>query len=288
MSKIHPAVARSASAAATSRLESLIAHLTTPLPEEYAATLLNGARALLSPSADEQQLEETLLHVALANQRDDPDYGMVARDLLLRRIYRDALASATPTLEAYRAGFVSYLERGVEQGLLDARLPAFAQAAAWLEPARDRFIQYLGLATLADRYLVKEVESDRLLETPQFLFMRVALGIALAEGEPLEWAVRFYERMSTLHYLPGTPTLFNAGTPHHQLSSCYVYDVHDDLTHILETTRDFGLLAKYAGGVGTSVAKLRAMGSPVRGVSGRSSGLIPFINMYDALFKAID
>lgn len=288
MSRVHPAVAGSGLAATRSRLESLITRLTTSLPRQYAATLLNDAKPLLIPSADERHLEETLLHVALANQRDDPEYGAVARDLLLRRIYRDALASPTPTLQAYRAAFATYLEQGVEQGLLDVRLLAFAEAAAWLEPERDRSIKYLGLATLADRYLIKEVESAQLIETPQFLFMRVALGTALAEGEPLEWAVRFYERMSTLRYLPGTPTLFNAGTPHHQLSSCYVYDIHDDLTHILETTRDFGLLAKYAGGVGTSVAKLRAMGSPVRGVSGRSSGLIPFINMYDALFKAID
>jgi ribonucleoside-diphosphate reductase alpha chain len=288
MSQIHPAVARGGLAATRSRLESLITRLTTSLPRQYAATLLNDAKPLLIPLADERHLEETLLHVALANQRDDPEYGMVARDLLLRRIYRDALASPTPTLQAYRAAFATYLEQGVEQGLLDVRLLAFAEAAAWLEPERDRSIKYLGLATLADRYLIKEVESAQLIETPQFLFMRVALGTALAEGEPLEWAVRFYERMSTLRYLPGTPTLFNAGTPHHQLSSCYVYDIHDDLTHILETTRDFGLLAKYAGGVGTSVAKLRAMGSPVRGVSGKSSGLIPFINMYDALFKAID
>lgn len=288
MSVIHAAAACGAEVAVTSRLEPLVAQLTTPLPEGFAATLLEGAKTLLGPAADEAQLEETLLQVALANQRDDPEYATVARDLLLRRVYRDALASPLPTVEGYRAAFETYLKEGVAQGLLDARLLNFAEAAAWLEPERDRLVAYLGLATLADRYLVREAETARLLETPQFLFMRVALGVALLEQQPLEWAVRFYERMSTLRYLPGTPTLFNAGTPHHQLSSCYVYDVHDDLIHILETAHDFGLLAKYAGGVGTSVAKLRALGSPVRGVSGRSSGLIPFVNMYDALFKAID
>lgn len=130
MSQVHPALAHSGLTVTGSRLESLITRLTTSLPRQYAATLLNDAKPLLIPLADERHLEETLLHVALANQRDDPEYGMVARDLLLRRIYRDALASPTPNLQAYRAAFATYLEQGVEQGLLDIRLLAFAEAAA--------------------------------------------------------------------------------------------------------------------------------------------------------------
>ncbi len=93
--------------------------------------------------------------------------------------------------------------------------------------------------------------------------------------------------MSSLRYLPSTPTLFNAGTPHHQLAACYLYDVQDSLEQILEAAAEFGRLAKYAGGIGASVAKLRALGAPVRGINGKSGGLIPFLHMYDALIKAI-
>jgi hypothetical protein len=71
----------------------------------------------------------------------------------------------------------------------------------------------------------------------------------------------------------------NSGTPHHQLASCYLYDVHDSLDHILEAAYEFGMLAKYAGGIGTAVTKIRAVGSPVKGINGKSGGLIPFLQV---------
>ncbi len=156
-----------------------------------------------------------------------------------------------------------------------------------LRPERDELLPLIGLYTLADRYLVRDPESRTILELPQYLFLRVGMGLALVEREPHRWAVAFYEATSSLLYLPSTPTLFNAGTPHHQLSSCYLSDVLDAMDHILQSCVEFGQIAKYAGGIGASVTKLRASGAPVRGINGTSSGIVPFVHMFDALIKAI-
>lgn len=244
------------------------------------------------PAGTATELEELLVQAATQHLHREPRMERVAVRARLRQLYRFVLGEPDPSPAAYRAAFPAYIRKGVACGALDQRLLAFdldALAAA-LDPERDETLPFIGLVTLMDRYLVREPESRRWLETPQFLFMRVAMGLALAEepGQREAWARRFYHAMSTFRYLPSTPTLFNAGTPHHQLSSCYLADVHDSMEHILEAASDFGRLAKYAGGIGASVTRLRAAGSPVRGINGESSGVIPFIHFYDALIKAVN
>ncbi|HEY8488359.1 MAG TPA: ribonucleoside-diphosphate reductase subunit alpha, partial [Thermaerobacter sp.] len=248
-------------------------------------------------SAPEEAVEELLVQAATQHLHREPRMERVAVRARLRQLYRFVLGDPAPSLDAYRAAFPAYIRQGVACGALDERLLGFDldELAAALHPERDETLPFIGLATLMDRYLVREPESRRWLETPQFLFMRVAMGLALAEeggpgrpGPRETWARRFYHAMSTFRYLPSTPTLFNAGTPHHQLSSCYLADVHDSMDHILEAAGDFGRLAKYAGGIGASVTRLRAAGSPVRGINGESSGVIPFIHFYDALIKAVN
>jgi ribonucleoside-diphosphate reductase alpha chain len=273
----------------TSEAVQMVQRAAHGLPEEFARQVLQDMMPG-SGGAPAEELEEAAIQAALQNQRDDPDYGRIAAGVLLQRIYRHATGTRTPSEHEYRAAFCRYICSGVDRGVLDPRLLHFdlETLAAALVPERDRLLDYLGLATLADRYLVRDLDEDRLLETPQMLWMRVAMGVSLLEPDPTAAAVRFYHMMSTLRYLPSTPTLFNSGTPHCQLSSCYLSDVQDSLDHILESAWEFGRLAKYAGGIGASITKLRALGSPVRGVNGRSSGLVPFANLYDALIKAID
>lgn len=229
-----------------------------------------------------------LIDLAVENSVWDPAYGRAAARLFLLKVYREVCDGRVFDYESY---FPNYIREGVRVGILDPRLLEFDLEFLGknLRPERDLLLPYIGLYTLYDRYLVREPESGRLLEAPQALWMRVAMGLAL--NEPREarhrWALRFYDLMSSLRYLPSTPTLFNAGTPHHQLASCYLYDVQDSLEHILTSAFEFGMLAKYAGGIGTSVSKLRALGAPVRGINGKSGGLIPFLHMYDALIKSI-
>ncbi len=219
---------------------------------------------------------------------DRPEAEREAADLFLARIALEAdEGDSTP----YAAHFVRFIERGVACGALDPRLFEFdlERLARSLDPARDRLLGYAALTTLADRYLVRHPETRRILERPQALFMRVAMGLALIEppGERERWALRWYDLMSSLRYLPSTPTLFNAGTPHHQLASCYLAEVEDSLESILGSAYEFGLLAKFAGGIGAAVTRIRAVGSPVRGINGTSGGLIPFLHLYDALLASV-
>jgi ribonucleoside-diphosphate reductase alpha chain len=279
-----------------------------PSLRELATHLVRGLRASdrlveilardpLWEAADDGLPEAPLVLLASQHIAYEPAFERLALRAVLATVYREALGWEVarqgwpPSPEAYRAGLVRYLTVGVAVGELDPRLlefdlPVLARALA---PERDEWLTYTGITTLADRYLVRHPETRALLETPQFLFMRVAMGLSLAEpaARRTAWALRFYEALSRLHYLPSTPTLFNAGTTHPQLSSCYLADVLDSLDHILESARDFGYLAKYAGGIGAAITKLRAVGSPVRGINGQSSGIIPFAHLYDALIKAI-
>ncbi len=239
--------------------------------------------------ASEADLEPAALQAACSRIHEEPAYERLAARLVLRRLYRDVLGTPEPDPEAYRRAFVEFLRQGVRCGALDERLLRMDTTllARALEPKRDSLLPLAGLCTLADRYLVREPATRRLLELPQFLFLRVAMGLSLREEQPELWALRFYHATSQLDYLPSTPTLFNAGTPHHQLSSCYLSDVQDSMDDILRSCVEFGKIAKYAGGIGASVTKLRAVGSPVRGINGTSSGIIPFVHMFDALIKAI-
>jgi len=257
-----------------------------PRAQHLVERLLQDPILRDAPAGEE---ERAALVAAQARIHEDPVYERLSCRLLLRRLYREVLRTPEPDPATYRAGFVAYARRGVEANALDARLLRYDldRLAGALHPERDARLPLVGLHTLVDRYLVRDPVSRALLELPQYLFMRVAMGLSLAEEEPDRWAVAFYEAMSAFDYLPSTPTLFNAGTPHHQLSSCYLACVLDSMDDILRSCVEFGQIAKYAGGIGAAITKLRAVGSPVRGINGTSSGIIPFVHLFDALIKAI-
>ena len=233
-------------------------------------------------------LLEAQILAALQQLPDRPEAEKEAAALLLQKI---ALEADSGVVLSYPEHFRRYIERGIACGVLDPRLAGFdlERLAGALDPARDRLLGYMAVATLADRYLVRDPETRQILERPQSLFMRVAMGLALAERpeERTAWALRWYDLFSSLRYLPSTPTLFNAGTPHHQLASCYLAEVEDSLESILGSAYEFGMLAKYAGGIGAAVTRIRAVGAPVRGINGTSGGLIPFLHLYDALIASI-
>src|SRR5690606_32934814 len=137
--------------------------------------------------------------------------------------------------------------------------------------------KYMGTQTLLDRYLVRD-KRDRsrhiYLEAPQMMWMRIAMGLSMLESDKTARAIEFYNLMSTLRYVPSTPTLFNAGTPHSQLSSCYLGVVDDDLHSIFKVFEDYSHMAKYDGGVGTAWTKLRATGAKIKSTGIESNGVI--------------
>ena len=221
----------------------------------------------------------------------DPVYDKVTARLQLFALYREALGweiAPEAATSATRDYFPHFITLGVEAELLDPRLAEFdlARLAAALQPERDLQFGYLGLQTLYDRYFL-HIE-ERRIELPQVFFMRVAMGLALNEIEREARAIEFYNLISRFDFMCSTPTLFNAGTRHAQLSSCYVTTVSDDLDGIYQMVKENALLQKFAGGLGNDWTPVRALGSRIKGTNGKSQGVIPFLKVANDTAVAVN
>jgi ribonucleoside-diphosphate reductase alpha chain len=256
----------------------------TQIASELELTLFDGITT--------QQLDEAVIQVALQNVKDDPAFDTVAARLLLKTIYKRVLGdyeSADEVRQLHAAHFRQYVERGVAEDLLDPRLGTLFDLdalAADLEPAHDELLKYIGVVTLNNRYGIKARNGEP-LEVPQYFFMRIAMGLSLNEEDPTGAALAFYRKMSRLDYLAAGSTLVNAGTRFPQLSNCFVLEMQDDIEHIAKTTRDVMWLTKGTGGIGLSVTKLRAQGSPIRSNNTTSTGPIPFMHTIDSVLRAV-
>ena len=256
----------------------------TQIASELELTLFDGITT--------QQLDEAVIQVALQNVKDDPAFDIVAARLLLKTIYKRVLGDYTTDeelLELHRSHFAANIRRGVEEGLLDTRLTEMFdldELATHLAPQHDELLKYIGVVTLNNRYGIKGRNGDA-LEVPQYFWMRIAMGLALNEANPNEVAISFYEKMSRLEYLAAGSTLVNAGTAYPQLANCFVMEMQDDMEHIAKTTRDVMWLTKGTGGIGLSVTKLRAQGSPIRSNNTTSTGPIPFMHTIDSILRAV-
>ncbi len=151
-----------------------------------------------------------------------------------------------------------------------------------IDYSRDSLLDYFGMTTLKDRYFTRDREGN-IIEKPQWFFMRVAMGIGNSEDE----VIKIYNKISKLEYLHSTPTLYNSGTITHQYSSCYVNVIDDSLESIMDKAKETAFLAKFAGGVGTDVTRIRATGSKIHSLNAKSSGVIPFIKIFDTIVNAI-
>lgn len=221
----------------------------------------------------------------------DPDYTYATARLLLHTIVREVLGREVMQDQmgaAYVEYFPQFIQKGVDNELLDARLLKFdlARLAAALKPQRDLQFDYLGLQTLYDRYFL-HVRKSR-IELPQAFFMRVAMGLSLNEAEPETRAIEFYEVLSSFDFMSSTPTLFNSGTLRSQLSSCYLTTVPDDLDGIYESIKENALLSKFAGGLGNDWTRVRALGSHIKGTNGESQGVVPFLKVVNDTAVAVN
>lgn len=232
--------------------------------------------------------------VLRARIEKDPAYAIVAARQLNRRILDEVVGiqtgqSAEERVSAYRSAFVRNIKRGVQAKKYDERLLGFnlEELAQALEPSRDDLFRYIGIETLHDRYFVS-IEGEGLIESPQIMWMRIAMGLALNEKALDRRAIEFYHVMSQMHFVPSTPTLFHAGTPHPQLSSCYLNIVEDDLKHIFKVYGDNAMLSKWAGGIGTCWSKLRGMGAQLKSSGITSQGVVPFLKIANDVTVAIN
>jgi ribonucleoside-diphosphate reductase alpha chain len=239
-----------------------------------------------------EELDQAAVWAAVQNVQDDPDFDIVATRLFLKTVYRAVVGDFTDRWElvtAHAAAFAAYIHAGVGAGLLDPRLRELfdlTRLAGELDPSRDDLLHYIGAVTIRNRYSVTDPEG-RALETPQFFFMRVAMGLSVTEPDPTAAAILFYEKLSRLDYLAAGSTLVNAGTRTPQLSNCFVVDMEDDIDHIAATLTNVMRITKGTGGIGLAATKLRAEGSPIRSNNTTSTGPVPFLHTIDSTLRAI-
>ena len=226
----------------------------------------------------------------------EPNYTYVTARILLDNIRTEALsylgmqkqATQSEMKDLYHQAFRNFLGKGVENEILNPELLEMdiERLGKAINPERDNLFTYLGLQTLYDRYFIHDSETR--YELPQVFFMRVSMGLALREEQREERAIEFYNLLSSFDYMSSTPTLFNSGTKHSQLSSCYLTTVPDDLHGIYGAIQDNAMLSKWAGGLGNDWTPVRGLGSQIKGTNGKSQGVVPFLKVVNDTAVAVN
>jgi len=257
------------------------------------AGIIRDTKLALYDGIDTADINQAVIMAMRARIERDPVYSTLASRFLFNDLYKAVLGvdEFSPEFaERHRAGFAAKLRAGVEAGRVDPRMMEFdvERLGGELRPERDRLFTYLGAQVLYDRYFLKNMDQE-ILETPQYFWMRVAMGLAMNEKEDMnDWALKFYDVISSLHYVPSTPTLFHSGTNHPQMSSCYLTTVTDDLSHILKCIGDNAQLSKWSGGLGNDWTSIRGTGALIKSTNVGSQGVVPFLKIVDATTAAIN
>ncbi len=240
-------------------------------------------------------IDQATINTAVQNIKEDTDYDKIATRLLLKTIYRKVIGdynkdSETDLAKKHRDAFIGYVKIGVAENRLHKNMIEkydLEKISDALDVSRDELFVYAGLDGLMNRYSLKNLENV-FLETPQFLFMRIAMGLSYNEKNPTEWAIRFYNKLSRQEYLTGGSTNLGSGTIRSSLSNCFLLEIHDDMAHIAKSVADVMMLSKDSGGLGASITKLRASGSPLKSnFGGASSGPTSFAKIIDVAIHAI-
>ena len=237
----------------------------------------------LADGATTQELDELSIRTAAGFIVEEPRYSRLAGRLLATYIDKEVRNQNIPW-------FTESVTRGHELGVIgDSALTFVLDNASTLNAAinsdRDRNFEFFGLRTVYDRYLLRHPETREVIETPQYFFLRVACGLS----QNVDEAVAFYDLMSSLAYLPSSPTLFNSGTTHQQLSSCYLLDSPEDsLEGIYKRYTDIAQLSKFAGGIGVAWHRIRSKGSLIQGTNGLSNGIVPWLKTLDSSVAAVN
>lgn len=246
-------------------------------------------------------LNNTIILNAKTLIEKDADFAKFAGRIQLSYIYEEVLGwdivkdGIGALKRAHQQAFARYIEHGIAIKRLSPRLKEYdlVKIAAALDPSADLEFDFLGVQTVYDRYLIidKTGKRSKRLETPQFFWMRVAMGLFLEEKKKTreDWAIRLYDLYKSRRFCSSTPTLFNAGTLHSQLSSCYLYYVDDSLEGIMyRGIAENAQLSKWAGGLGGSWTSVRGTGAHIAGTNGESQGVIPFLKLHNDQLVAVN
>lgn len=237
----------------------------------------------LADGATTRELDELSIRAAAAMMVEEPAYSKLAARLLATVIDKEVRDQTIPW-------FSESIAVGHSVGIVSDEVAAFVaehgpELNAAIDSDRDRRFEFFGLRTVYDRYLLRHPERRTVIETPQYFFLRVACGLSTTVDE----AVAFYDLMSSLAYLPSSPTLFNSGTTHSQMSSCFLLDSPEDsLEGIYGRYTDIARLSKFAGGIGVAWSRIRSKGSLIRGTNGLSNGIVPWLRTLDSSVAAVN
>lgn len=231
------------------------------------------------------EIQDTLIKTAVDKiDVDRPDWTFVAARLFLYSLHKQV--SKTNGYNHLR----EYFERGEKEGRILLGLKEkydLDDLNDYIKPERDLQFTYLGIKTLYDRYLIKDKKGEP-IELPQQMFMGIAMFLAQNEFNPQEWAKKFYDLISKFEVMLATPTLSNARTTRHQLSSCYIGSTSDNIEGIFDSYKEMALLSKFGGGVGWDWSKVRAMGGSIDGHKNAAGGIIPFLKITNDIAVAVD
>jgi ribonucleoside-diphosphate reductase alpha chain len=237
----------------------------------------------LYDGATSRELDSISIDTAASLIAEEPQYSKLAARLLLDTIIKEV---ANQNLHS----FSQSIQYGHQEGVVSQATSEFVQTHARKlnhaidDSLSDRF-EYFGLRTVYDRYLLRDPISRKVIETPQHFFLRVACGLA---GTPNE-AIEFYRLIAAHEYMPSSPTLFNSGTKHAQMSSCYLHDSPlDSLDSIYDTYKNVALLSKFSGGIGLAFHRVRSEGSLIRATNGLSNGIVPWLRTLDSSVAAVN
>ena len=237
----------------------------------------------LYDGATTRELDQLSIKTAASLIVDEPEYSRLAARL--QAVYIDKEVAGQEI-----HSFSQSIAAGHRVGMIADRVATFVSAHARklndaIEPQRSQLFEYFGIRTLYDRYLVKHPQSRDVIETPQHFFLRIACALSETVGD----AIELYRLFSSLEYIPSSPTLFNAGTRHEQLSSCFLLDSPaDHLESIYQKYTDVALLSKFSGGIGLAWHRVRSRGSLIESTNGHSNGIVPWLKTLDASVNAVN
>jgi ribonucleoside-diphosphate reductase alpha chain len=260
-----------------------ISRCTYNLPSVDVMRIATKTISGLYDGATTQELDKLSIQTAASLIFEEPEYSRVAARLLNQYIEKEVRNQEIHS-------FSQSIAFGHKEGLVNERVMQFVTENSRklndaIDQTRNDLFEFFGLRTLYDRYLLKNPTKRDVIESPQFFWMRVACGLATSPHE----AIDLYHLFSSLEYIPSTPTLFNSGTRHEQLSSCFLLDSpQDSLDSIYRKYSDVAMLSKFSGGIGIAYHRVRSQGSLIRGTNGHSNGIVPWLKTLDSSVAAVN
>jgi ribonucleoside-diphosphate reductase alpha chain len=253
------------------------------LPSVDAMRIATKTISGLYDGATTKELDKLSIQTSASLIFEEPEYSRLAARLLNQYVEKEVRNQEIHS-------FSQSIAFGAREGLIAERVVQFVSENSRklndaIDQTRNDLFEFFGLRTLYDRYLLKNRVTRDVIESPQFFWMRVACGLAETPSE----AIELYRLFSSLEYVPSTPTLFNSGTKHEQLSSCFLLDSPaDSLESIYRKYSDVAMLSKFSGGIGIAYSRVRSQGSLIRGTNGHSNGIVPWLKTLDSSVAAVN